>query len=1202
MNKAQAEPGLAKQVIVYDDDTYSVAEVDTVALIPKRLRWIANGRTVLNNKGNPVRKYDPYFSVRPQYEDAAELVETGVSPVLFYDAVGRLVKTEYPDKTFSRVEFDAWQRRHYDQNDTVKDSQWYSDRINNNIGAELIAEGKDPAKEKAAAQQAGEHHDTPNAIYLDALGHAILSISNNGKDTSGKDKLYTQTIELDIESNARKVVDARGNTVMEYRFDILGHRVYQTGMDSGERWLLNDVLSSPLRRWDGRNFVHSFTYDPLHRPLEKKVQNGDDPNNLLNNVYEKVTYGENQPDDKERNLRGQVHQRYDTAGKEEFIRYNAQGSLLSSIRRYASDYKDIVDWSGSNPDLKLEAETHLISTEYDAMARITAAISADGSVTAPTYNEANLLETVGVTQPTAPMEKLVENIDYNAKGQRTHIRYRNGVVTAYGYDDVNFRLIHLQTRKDNGDLLQDLYYTYDPVGNITHVEDKSIPVVFFNNQKIEALSLYTYDPLYRLTEAEGREHAGQAINFGTNDNWQDLPFLQQYSALDPIVWRNYVQSYEYDPVGNISQVTQQATGGNWTRHYSYEVNNNRLASTTVGANTYTYPHHATHGFMQSLSHLTVMEYNFKDELTAVSQQSVTSGIPETTYYVYDSTGQRVRKITENSAADGATPTKKSERLYIASVEIYRELSGANSGLERTSLHIMDDARRIGMIDTRNDVNDGTATRTIRYQLTNHLDTASLEVDDNADVINYEEYHPFGTTAYQAVSSDIIVAVKRYRYTGKERDEESGLYYYGARYYLCWLGRWMKPDPTGLRNGLNMYSYVNNKVISFRDPNGFWEYPSWETVAVVTAVVVVGTVVTVATAGAAGPVVAGAVASVGLSGTAATVATGVGVGVVSGVVGGAAAGAAGEGTRQAVHGETLDVGRIASEAGHGALVGGAVGGAVGGVVPLVAAGASAAASTTAGAAVVSTARSGAASIASSTVGRAVTTGVQRAASSTAGQVAAAPVKAVTSGLQRVHAAGEAVGTRAAAQIPGRGGEAARAALSTEVSSASSVVNESIPTKTLRGIDDVPIIRGTGVDLEAADQLKHFAPGQGFSFSMDPKPDSLKWVAIATHDEGTPAVSRLASGATHRATPRSATHRTGAEELSGLGPGSLEALEKGYFGGAVIMGEAESVTLTFGSGALNTKLPGSRGMDGRIAPLAYEEMMIKMFRDMGFKVNP
>jgi RHS repeat-associated protein len=58
-----------------------------------------------------------------------------------------------------------------------------------------------------------------------------------------------------------------------------------------------------------------------------------------------------------------------------------------------------------------------------------------------------------------------------------------------------------------------------------------------------------------------------------------------------------------------------------------------------------------------------------------------------------------------------------------------------------------------------------------------------------------------------------------RYSGKEKDEESGLYYHGARYYACWLGRWTAADPIGLVDGVNIYAYVNGNPVSGVDPSG-----------------------------------------------------------------------------------------------------------------------------------------------------------------------------------------------------------------------------------------------------------------------------------------------------------------------------------------------------------------------------------------------
>ena len=95
----------------------------------------------------------------------------------------------------------------------------------------------------------------------------------------------------------------------------------------------------------------------------------------------------------------------------------------------------------------------------------------------------------------------------------------------------------------------------------------------------------------------------------------------------------------------------------------------------------------------------------------------------------------------------------------------------------------------------------------------------LELDDQAEVISYEEYYPYGSTSYQAVRVDIEVSPKRYRYTGKERDAENGLYYYGARYYAPWLARWMSCDPVKMVDGLNLYIHSRNDPINRHDLDG-----------------------------------------------------------------------------------------------------------------------------------------------------------------------------------------------------------------------------------------------------------------------------------------------------------------------------------------------------------------------------------------------
>jgi RHS repeat-associated protein len=86
---------------------------------------------------------------------------------------------------------------------------------------------------------------------------------------------------------------------------------------------------------------------------------------------------------------------------------------------------------------------------------------------------------------------------------------------------------------------------------------------------------------------------------------------------------------------------------------------------------------------------------------------------------------------------------------------------------------------------------------------NHLDSASLELDNSGSIISYEEYFPYGDTSLMAGTAQKEVKLKEYRYTGKEKDDATGLYYFGARYYASWLGRWLSADPL-FRNNPAVY--------------------------------------------------------------------------------------------------------------------------------------------------------------------------------------------------------------------------------------------------------------------------------------------------------------------------------------------------------------------------------------------------------------
>jgi len=915
--KIQAEPG-------------SVVEGGAVV----NPRWVASGWTIFNNKGKPIRQYEPFFSATHDFEFG---VMVGVSPVLFYDPAEHVVATLHPNHTFEKVVFDPWQQTTYDVNDTcaARNAQtgdprtdpdiggyvaeyfktqsagwqsWHAQRIDNALGPD----------ERNAALRAAAHADTPTTAHFDTLGRPFLTVARNrvdslGHDLDGTQESFATRVELDIEGNQREVHDERKlpvnylptgaieqRIVMRYAYDMLGNRIHQLSMEAGARWMLNDVAGKPIRAWDSRGHNFTTSYDALRRAVGQTVRgtiaNGEaasDPRTLDRDILvDRVEYGEGIANTESFNLRTRIYRHFGSAGVATNARLDAEGSpveaydfkgnLLRGTHRLVSKYDEIPDWL-LNP--QLDAETFEGNTRYDALNRPIQSVAPHSSLTRAqhpnkinviqtVFNEANLLQRVDVwleraAEPTAlldsnnvtPSPVGVANIDYDAKGQRQRIDYKNGASTFYSYDPLTFRLTQLLTRRNAaafpsddpqptaagwpGRQVQNLHYTYDPVGNITHIQDDAQQTAYFRNRRVEPSNDYTYDALYRLIQATGREHLGQT-NGAPNPPTSPDAFNAFHTRLDHPGNGNamgtYIERYVYDAVGNFLQMQHRGSEPahpGWKRAYDYAEpsliedgsgaallkTSNRLSRTTLNPNGANPPQvepyqHDAHGNMVRMPHLggglpgPNMHWDYKDQLRRTDL-----GGGGTAFYVYDTSGQRVRKVWEKA------PGLTEERIYLGGFEIFRKHGGPIDAdtvtLERETLHVMDDKQRIALVETRTLGNEqDVPQRLIRYQFSNHLGSSCLELDERAQIISYEEYAPYGSSTYQAVRSQTETA-KRYRYTGKERDEESGLYYHGARYYASWLGNWVSSDPLWK---LSQYVYARSNPVRFFDPDGRDDQP------------------------------------------------------------------------------------------------------------------------------------------------------------------------------------------------------------------------------------------------------------------------------------------------------------------------------------------------------------------------------------------
>ncbi len=853
------------------------------------LRWIVNGKTVLNNKGKPVKQYEPYFSTQSTCRAAGDQQEeVGVTPVIYYDAVGRTVRTEMPDGTFTRAEFSPWESRIFDANDTVPESDWYRERnpppIENPLPRDPITGELAVTEDQRAAWLAAQHFNTPALLISDSLGREAFSIAHNRvEDPNGshvfggkryRDERYFTFNKFDAEGKPLWTRDARGNLVMQYItppkstrwsdepnenipaksvpcYDIAGNALFQHSMDTGDRWMLIDAAGKTAFAWDfnqrqddagaviDEERLFFSRYDALHRPIEQWLT----INMGAPQLIEVYTYGEDLPDARTLNLRGALHAQHDQSGLRQVERVDFKGNPIEQQRRLVSQYKaPLIDWQDGSPTAQLEAETFFQITEFDALNRPTRAYDwhrgnrTRVAVHVPAYNERGALvsqtvdagatktaegHTPSINGPTIA----IADVRYNAKGQHEIVQKGNRTITSYEYHPKSFRLSHLKTTRPSANrppkigllltddsVLQDLKYTYDPIGNVTEIRDAAFQPTFFQNQQVDAVSRYTYDAIYRLIESTGRENF---LASGAPRQFEDDSFNVQFPVGAKDTLRNYTETYNYDAAGNFDRVQHVSVNRSWTRHYANANNSNRLLTTwegidPIGGVVYRYD---VHGNTLNFERVTLeqsIRWDYRDMIRALN---LLGG--GWAYYNYDSGKQRTRKIIENQ--NGA---KQKERIYLGGLEIYRRYQNGSVIEEIESIHVDDGSQRFLLVE---DVIQTSSSLPVgplfRYQYSNHLGSTCLEVSDKAAVISYEEYHPYGTSAYRARNSSIEVPPTRYRYTGMERDEESGLSYHGARYYSSWLGRWVSCDPSGLADGPNLFKYCHNRPTCEVDVTG-----------------------------------------------------------------------------------------------------------------------------------------------------------------------------------------------------------------------------------------------------------------------------------------------------------------------------------------------------------------------------------------------
>ncbi|WP_460142750.1 RHS repeat domain-containing protein [Pseudomonas sp. S3_B08] len=644
----------------------------------------------------------------------------------------------------------------------------------------------------------GIHSNTPTLAVNDPRGLAILNVNYWRADAALASEPRIERTLRDNAGRAVKQWDARlwalqandpqapASLTTVHALNDIALRSDST--DAGVQIQLPGLAGQTLCNWDSRGTCREIAYDDLLRPVAVFEEGTGVPRRCS----ERLAYGRPGAGDPLRNQLGQVIRHDDPGGSVLFSQFAITGQCSENIRHFTLE-PVAADWPEALADRQklLEPQGATTQWRYAPLGPVLEQFDAGGNRQAFALTLHGQLRAVEIRLKLQTQNhSVVSDIRYDAYGQVTHELAGNGVLTTLSYRPEDGRLLTRHAQDNLGNVLQHLIYAYDPMGNVTSIEDQALPVRWFANQRIEPVSRYRYDSLYQLSHATGWE-AG--VGGG-----------------GPTAVANYSQRYHYDAGGNLRGLThvgQQSPG--------HQLQAARFSNRCLPWHDGKPPSEAeiaaafdSRGNLLLLDQGRRLQWNLRCQLDSVVVVSRRSDADDRESYLYDGAGQRVCKTRSSRAS---ARSLLAQVRYLPALEL-RTDTGTGESLQviivRTGLNI------VRVLHWQSPSPTGV-NYLYRYSFNDHLGSISLELDADAQLISREHFYPFGATAW---AEEPDVSYKTARYSAKERDA-TGLYYYGFRYYVPWLQRWLNSDPGGAIDGHNRYRALRNNPMTYRDSDG-----------------------------------------------------------------------------------------------------------------------------------------------------------------------------------------------------------------------------------------------------------------------------------------------------------------------------------------------------------------------------------------------
>lgn len=662
------------------------------------------------------------------------------------------------------------------------------------------------------------HQNTPTLTAIDPRGLAVRTVA-----------YYRPTAQVELEARiSRQVFNASGFVVQQYGprqwmagdakgmkkachvtvCSLGGQPIYSNSTDAGWRLMLLGGAGQWLHRWDGRGAHRQCNYDTSLRPVAVCEQAANDSSERC---VERLEYAGYSTAEAANNRCGRLVLHDGQCIRTRFAEYGLQGHVLKQGQRFLRETAT-VNWplEATQREALLQDEDFVTSWRFSALGEELQQVDAKENVKDSRYGRNGELLEVGITLAGGTRQVIAAGVDYNASGQVIAQRAGNGVVSEWSYDARSQRLERLLTYRSGAkkERLQDLTYTYDHVGNVIKIVDAAQPIQWSSNAQVIAVSRYAYDTFYQLVQASGRENAHNSAGPG-------LPMRATFGATNDSQWRNYTRTYTYDADGNLQKLQHvPSSGSGYTRTMKVAMlGNQSLPSTdplieSPGLDK----GFDLNGNLQQLERGQTLNWDVSNRLTSVALVAREHAANDEELYGYDSVGRRVIK---HCISQARALTHRAQVCYLPGLEVRRDSA---SGEWLNVLNIEVGRYSVRILQWEKGRPSELANHSIRCNVSDHLGSSTLELDEKALLISQESYYPFGGTAGWAARSAVQASYKTRRYSGKERDA-TGLYYYGLRYYAPWLQRWISPDPAGTIDGLNRYQMVHNNPMNRVDRQG-----------------------------------------------------------------------------------------------------------------------------------------------------------------------------------------------------------------------------------------------------------------------------------------------------------------------------------------------------------------------------------------------